>query len=452
MLKIFISYFITFFIPLLVVFVIASTTQKQMLYQQILSLQQITVQQQAAQFENEIDRFTSAALSLSNRPYFKALADRERSELTNQDYLDMRNLLSDQGTLIGLGMLFRPPVLAGRPSNGAIVRKEYLDEAGITELPRTIDELTEMLRAFKRIGVEVPFAMEKLTSGSSYSFIASAYGVKKRDFFIKDGVVTHSFLEAGYRDYIELLRMWMEEGLISRDFITGHDVKQMITTGKTGMVYTSNAASITMQSLGEAENEAFHLVGIQYPRLSDPDAEITLGFLNLPFTNEGMYVTTACKHPVEAVRFLDYLYSDEAIKLCAWGTGEVDGNVTWTEDENGVRTFTDYAKKNPDMDFNTFRGRWTLGELTMCYEQQMESQQYSSDMCQDNWDKWTYNYNNKNALLMHLTPTADESLLKFILGETPMDEYDKFVEQVKKLGIEDAAAIYETVYQRYMAR
>ena len=383
----------------------------------------------------------------------------------------LKNVLSDSGRVIGLGALFRPPVLDGKPSQGVVVRKEYMDQAGITERPRTVEELTELLRAFKEIGVEVPMVLPKLTDASfaKTNFLSSAFGVTIRDFFLNDeGKVTHGYLEPGYRDFIDTLRLWMEEGLISRDFITGHDNQAMMVNGKGGATWVHTVHTISMHSLGRSNGD-FNLLAIQYPRLSDPDAHIGLGNNNEAFTNEMWAVSATCKYPVEAVRFIDYLYSDEAVLLNAWGTGEVDGNVTFTEDADGNRTFTEYAKNNPDMDFNTFRGRWTLGEIAVVYEQQMESQQYDTPECRDNFEKWGYNYDKANQLPMHMTPTADESreiasimnrvntyadeaVLKFILGETPMDQYDAFVEQCRKLGLEEAAALNQQAYDRYQAR
>ncbi|MNI80736.1 hypothetical protein D3C73_1372900 [compost metagenome] len=47
---------------------------------------------------------------------------------------------------------------------------------------------------------------------------------------------------------------------------------------------------------------------------------------------------------------------------------------------------------------------------------------------------------------------GDEMLLKFIMGAEPMENFDKYVEQMKKLGIEKAIAMQQAALDRYNKR
>ncbi|MNI91167.1 hypothetical protein D3C73_1487880 [compost metagenome] len=77
--------------------------------------------------------------------------------------------------------------------------------------------------------------------------------------------------------------------------------------------------------------------------------------------------------------------------------------------------------------------------------------------------------NHESHLLPPITPTAEESdemssimndinalvketELKIILGTEPVENYDKYVQQMKDMGIERALEIQQAAYERYMKR
>lgn len=47
---------------------------------------------------------------------------------------------------------------------------------------------------------------------------------------------------------------------------------------------------------------------------------------------------------------------------------------------------------------------------------------------------------------------VSENLSKFMTGDKSFDEWDAFIDQVYDMGIEDCIEIYQTAYDRYMAR
>jgi putative aldouronate transport system substrate-binding protein len=51
-----------------------------------------------------------------------------------------------------------------------------------------------------------------------------------------------------------------------------------------------------------------------------------------------------------------------------------------------------------------------------------------------------------------ITTYSDEMSLKFIMGVEPLSNYDKYVAQIKSMGIDKAIAIYQAAYNRYDSR
>ncbi len=46
----------------------------------------------------------------------------------------------------------------------------------------------------------------------------------------------------------------------------------------------------------------------------------------------------------------------------------------------------------------------------------------------------------------------DEMLLKFITGKEPISKFDSYVEQLKKIGIEEVIKLQQTALERYNNR
>lgn len=45
-----------------------------------------------------------------------------------------------------------------------------------------------------------------------------------------------------------------------------------------------------------------------------------------------------------------------------------------------------------------------------------------------------------------------EMTRKFISGEEPLTNFDNYMDQIQKMGIEDLIAAYQAAYDRFMAR
>ena len=44
----------------------------------------------------------------------------------------------------------------------------------------------------------------------------------------------------------------------------------------------------------------------------------------------------------------------------------------------------------------------------------------------------------------------DEHIVKFVVGDESLDEFDNFVSTLKQMGIEDCIAIEQAAYDRYL--
>ena len=175
-------------------------------------------------------------------------------------------------------------------------------------------------------------------------------------------------------------------------------------------------------------------------------------------------ITTACENPEIAAMMLDYLYSEEGIMLTNYGIEGVSYELV-----NGEPVYTELLTNNPDMSFNQALAIYALFNTAGIYnvntrmdvtysEEQIASREIwaahndtannypnAASMTIEESEKFYGTYNDIDTYI-------DENLLSFIIGTTPLSEFDSFKETLISMGIEDCIAIKQDALDRYNAR
>lgn len=404
-------------------------------------------------------------------PNFLAMVEGERESVAEMGGDVDAWIRGDGGAIIKFGTMWLPEFVNARIHNGFVVRKDLLEKYNL-ESPVTIDDYTNVLQTFKDNGIEVPLALCTFseTQFTNVNPIASAFGVSINEFQLdENGKVEYSRTMPEYKDYLELMNDWAERGLIDRDFISRSmsDANTLFYNGRAAMTIFHNVSTKQALSVGQLEDPDYDVAGVVYPRLNADD-DLHLSRQALSVNSYAWYVSYTSEHPVEAVRFVDYLHMESTQKLTAWGVGN-DEYPTYTVDEDGVRHFTDFMQNNPDMDYTTARGVYTCGTLQVKYDNDMEQQQYNLPQNLQIWEAWATKNDNKQQIPSVVTMTVDESkeftdiktkmdnyademVYKFIFGEESLDKFDEFVNQLNALGAERAIEIKQAAYDRYLSR
>lgn len=394
---------------------------------------------------------------------------RSRGEKFNQE------IRGDGGAIIKFGTIWLPEFVNDRTQTGFMVRKDWMTEWGL-EAPTTLDEFTELLRAFKEHGVEVPLAisnfLDTVDNGNynNYNIIAGAFGVAFKDFTLdEEGKVVYTRIDPAYKDFLTYMNGLVNEGLIDRDFITRKtsDALKLFYNGRAGMTYFHSSNYRDAMAAGVTVDPDFDVLPIVHPKMTE-DQVIHISHRTQSIYDAAWYVTSACEHPVEAVRFIDYLHAEDTRKLTAWGLGNEE-YPTYELDENGMRVFTEFMTNNPELtDFATARALYTLSPFQVMYDNEMEMQQYG-DAVREAWATWQTGTDNLQKLPRTRTKTqdeqtelndimntintyADELTLKMIVGDVSLDEFDTMVETIKSLNIERTIEIEQAACDRYNSR
>lgn len=353
---------------------------------------------------------------------------------------------------------------------GFMVRQDWLEELGL-EAPETMDDWTEMLRAFKeKKGTTAAFTAEGGTFLSATANVfAGAYGVSNG--WYRDGeTVKYGPIEPGYKDYLQQMNAWYKEGLLDPDFAANDRkaVDTRVLNDQSGALYGLQQGHM-MRYLSAKADTDFNLAGVQFPVLNEGD-EPVYGRKSREFATDGsVVVTTACENIEAAMRIADFVFSEEGKLAMTFG---VEG-VTY-ELVDGKPVFTELVTNNPDGKAATdviceyaIGGQTHPGYCRVAEYQDSMNVFTQQAEAMEVWAKYADNIEAFDMPKVSRTPEEDdqyskimadiesyveEMTTKFILGTEPIESFEQFVENVKTLKIEEAIQIQQDALDRYNAR
>lgn len=347
---------------------------------------------------------------------------------------------------------------------GPMIRRDILKELGL-EMPETIDEWYQTLKTIKEKHPEmVPLCIAE-TSLVGHGFMG-AYGVNST-YFMEDGKVKASILEPGYQDFLKEMNKWYQEGLLDPDSgaIEDKQANAKLISGEAAATLAF-AGSGLGQYLSSSSIEGYDMAPTVYPTLNKGE---TVKLSEKAGTINNGYcaaITKDCKNVDAAYRLLDYAYSEEGDLLFNFG---IEGETYTMAD--GVPTYTELITKNPD----GMTMAEALRNTTRCSQSASmiqsggySRQYYKEPQQQEAFAAWGKTLTDAYNIPM-VTPTPEESselarlqneldtyrdemVWKFILGTESFDNYGKFIDQVKSMGIERIVEIKQAALDRYNAR
>ena len=357
---------------------------------------------------------------------------------------------------------------------GYVIRTDWLNQVN-TEVPTTVDELHDVLKAFQsQLGCTNPFYYNSACKQLTTAYNAVMYtDLKSNDLglFQQDGTVYTTFTADNYRDYLRNMHQWYEEGLIDPDFVSveatdigGHD-EELLRSDNIG-VWWANANSISnYYSMCPAENFSIQPLNV-YATDDHADHTSSVGRLFGNSTSvAGTCLSATCSNPEAALAWLNFWYTEEGSMLQNYGVeGEsyhlVDGKVEYTD----VITNSSYGIE-PTVALLLY----SIGSAPWGVSIQERTWNFYSDVQIDAIETWTGNCDGAwafpNASLTTeesasiSATTGDvctyiaESIPRFIMGDYNLDtDWDSYVETVHTMGMDQCLGAYQSALDRFNAR
>lgn len=361
-------------------------------------------------------------------------------------------------------------------TSGPIWRSDLLEAAGYTGELETIDDWTEAFRALKKHGIAKPHvqqSIENLMNGTM-----NAYRIRPEMFIDPDdGEIHYGMLEENYKAWMLQMNSWVKEELLDRDLLTADRsrLETYIMTGEGAATYGAGGGYmgtfLTMaQAAPETYGEDFALIATNFPVLNKGD-QVEFGGASYDYattSRASAVITEDCKDPELAAKFLNYAYSEKGHIMMNFG--EEGKSFTMVD---GKPVYSDIVMKNPDgLTVAVSMANWSRANMSGAFIQDPAYifQYYEKDAQKDALLLWNDNNDSQKTLIPPITMTEEESKryaqlrgqvdtfvrekrAKFFTMEADIEsEWESYVSDLKKLGVEEMIKLTQAALERYNAR
>lgn len=386
---------------------------------------------------------------------------------------DVKKQISlDDGTIYMFPLL-KLDALKLNATSGLIMRKDWLDKLNLKS-PTTIDEWHTVLKAFKEQDPngngkadELPFTGNwgpgNLTKLHDF---APAFGVIG-GFQIQDGKVAFGPILPGYKDFLTEMAKWYQEGLVDPEIMTNdgkafdYKVTNNLAGSYQGGVFSGMGKYFNLM---RGTDPNFNLTGVASALAPDGKSYAAFNMENKVLTYGEAITSSADKDKLKyIVQWMDYNYSPEGSDLFNFG---IEGE-SYTK-EGDTYKFTDLITKNPDgLTYDQALSKFALsimdgpinqdskyldallfdqGQKDANTEWMKQSSALALPMIRLSIDEASQ----VTSIMSQVNTYLNETMTAIINGSKPVSEYDKMVDTIKGMGIDEAIKLHQAAYERYM--
>lgn len=362
------------------------------------------------------------------------------------------------------------------------INTTWLQKAG-KRMPTTTDELKDVLIHFKNNDMngngnkndEVPMIMPQTAGWMPPSLISSFGYSTYLDFLSVDqnGKVVFVPMTEEYRNYMRFYRELYSEGLLYENFINLSDTDlKNICDGplpRAGVIVMGQYDTVMSP---ERFLSDYSLVP---PLKASTTGKPLWGYTTLEaIHNDWFIITSNCKYPEIATRMADYFYSTEGTTTAFYGPP--GKNNAWYKDANGKFIYN-IAKKPADKTTGAWLYQFTPGYSIPHYvsDEYLKYTEYNSPnpTVTEKAEK-----KEKEQIAKYYKPAIPEKILykvnftaaenaemkklgdyfkyahtmswSFLGGDANLDnDWDNYINELKRLGAEKAVAIRQKALDRY---
>lgn len=356
------------------------------------------------------------------------------------------------------GKIYGIPDYLTNPSRRATyIRTDLLQKTGLPA-PKTIDDFLNVMRAFKKLGVENPYQMRE-----NFKYADTVLGafdvLPYKDQFEKQGdqIVPKFFDVENMQKALQTMKTMYDEGLIPKDFatISSTDYSKNINAGKAGMWSANLSGGLS----GFRTNITAVDPNAKVDAIPSPTGPEGKGgyFMYSPMVRTFYINKNVDKDKaIGIMKYFEWMQTDEAAKFFSLGVeGEnytvKDGKITYKaptnkdeKDEEGWRTTLWVGQ---DSTYNKL-------QLEQSKDGQDTLKAFETILSKEGLGGIGY-YPDLKAFSKYpdLTPQGDtgpkliiDHMVKMVYGKEPISDWPKVIEEYKQKGGND---IIKEATERY---
>lgn len=334
-----------------------------------------------------------------------------------------------------------------------LFRQDILAENKL-KVPESYAELYQVLKRLKEI-YPSSYPLTLRLGLTNFEYITPQWNARSGYYY--DGTSqkwSYGQIENNYRDMVLYFKKLYQESLIPPDFPT-LNTKQWENEVASGNVFFTvdyiNRIDFFNTALGK-ENPGFKLCFMAPPK-GDNGGSHQFGYS--PRLSQTFVVSNRSKNVDAVLRFIDYLYSEEGRDLVSWGVKDETYVI-----ENGERKFIDV---NEMAELRSKYGISTVGtylwydynsHISLFSDQLKNAISKSRDydiepsiappFTNDEYDHIINAYEEK------IDKYAEQQITKFIMGIRDIEEWDKYIKEIRSMGLDLMLETYDTAYRRML--
>lgn len=363
------------------------------------------------------------------------------------------------------------------PDRAINIRMDVLAELGYGERAKngdyfTQDEFVDMLRKFKeKYGEDaIPFTVNGEHMESVMSTFRGMYGMKA--YYEKDGQLLLEVRDPNYLKMVKFINQLYRDGLLDKEWAMNKTdlFEQKLTSGK---VMASNGGvqdqinTLFREDLGEETERQFYMFKVVADGV-DPNETTFSPRSSLGWDAIG--ITVKNEYPVETMKFIDFLASEEGQYLLMWGVeglhwDYVDGvhspkddvipafRKDWNETakSTGIRKWSWFIKNGfgPDGTPYDLVGKYDVSDVYAHARKSMAGSVYDTAL----FDNVGPLGGTMEALVeQKLKDIMDQGFAKMVYAESEAELETAYEQMMKELEANDAASIEEIYTKNYQER
>lgn len=335
------------------------------------------------------------------------------------------------------------------------------------DIPETTDEFYDYLTAVKNSDLnengtkdEVPYAGRNVHE--LVRWLRGSFGLSKQNHAMvdleEDGD-TIRFIPTTdqYKDMLMYIRKLYEEELINQNIFTIEN-DQFLANGSEE-IYGSTVFYSPDETFGT--DAGVYIGGLP---LAGPDGEQSYSKSNAVGRVDGLVITKNNENPAAMVRWLDHFYTEEGSRYQYMG---IEGE-TYEVDEDGNYHYVEEITNSPDgltldQEINkrlAWVGIWPAGVMRQDYFMGSETSNSSLEateklepyLSEESWPAFMYTEDETKVISSKgadIEKYVEEMRDKFISGDESFSNWDKYVETIENIGLEDYLEVQQAAYDRY---
>ncbi len=344
------------------------------------------------------------------------------------------------------------------------VNTTLLNELGL-EVPTTIEEYTNVLRAFKEAGVKYPLSTSTFCYGpeSIWNQFAS-FGVPENYAFYHitdDDKVEFTGTMPGWRACVEWLHMLYEEGLLDPESLT-QDSNLWANKVNAGEV----ASFVYLRLINTALQADVYKDFTSILPPADPEYGACVSAI-LEVPDQGAMLTITNPNPVASLKWIDAQLETETMMVAANGkigeqiivNDEGKYEVIDVPENNGLYSFVPVSMGQFFAPGEYYTQIYQMAPHRV--ERYQDSQTYAEAGVLEHK---SYQYvsklstmDNEDAveasnIYTELKKFMEESITDFVKNGVTDESYNTFVETAKNIGVERYIELYQNAYDAYLAK